>query len=100
MKNGGTGGPRALRAFGKACRVNERVDCKSLMVYSLGNLDKGNPVLQARIIRLYLHVASVLRHSTVSEVGSPTVDHGKVGTGRQRSNVPNFVRCQGDSTVG
>ena len=34
MKHGEGGGPRALRAFGKACRVNERIDCKTLMVYS------------------------------------------------------------------
>jgi hypothetical protein len=37
LKNGGVGGPRALRAFGKACKVNEGLGCKALVVYSSGN---------------------------------------------------------------
>ena len=35
--SGGEGGPRALRAFGKACNGKKRICDKALMVYSSGN---------------------------------------------------------------
>lgn len=37
---GGAGGPRALRAFGKACNGNKRIGYRALMVYSSGSWTK------------------------------------------------------------
>ena len=58
LMRGGTGGPRALKAFGKTCKGNKRIGYKALMVYSL-ELDKGDDTtrdanLRACFIWLYL----------------------------------------------
>ena len=47
LMSGGTGGPRALKAFGKTCKGNKGIGYKALMVYSLGT-GKGETTRRER----------------------------------------------------
>ena len=60
LMSGGTGGPRALKAFGKTCKGNKGIGYKALMVYFVGNWTRErrhgatDANLRARFIWLYL----------------------------------------------